>query len=96
MGDLTPEETSERDRAARAWYEATRRARANRWGPHAFPGEDLRRLWDILNPFSWTHGGTAEKSRQRWSEGRKGSKQWASALAKRVRLFKGAWIDLSK
>src|SRR5258708_2857150 len=73
MGDLTPEETSERDRAARAWYEATRRARANRWGPHAFPGEDLRRLWDILNPFSWTHGGTAEKSRQRWSEGRKGS-----------------------
>src|SRR5258708_14101686 len=72
MGDLTPEETSETDRAARAWYEATRRARANRWGPHAFPGEDLRRLWDILNPFSWTHGGTAEKSRQRWSEGRKG------------------------
>jgi hypothetical protein len=96
MGDLIPEGTSERDRAARAWYEATRRTRANRWGPHAFPDEDLKRLWVILNPFSWTHGGTAEKWRQRWSEGRKGSNSglplWPNASA----LFKDAWINLSK
>jgi len=49
-----------------------------------------------LNPFSWTHGGTAEKSRQKWSEGRKGSNNGLGALAKRVRLFKDAWINLSK
>jgi hypothetical protein len=68
MGDLMPEGTSERDRAAGAWYEATRRARANRWGPHAFPDEDLKRLWDIFESFqldAWGYRGEIEAEMER-------------------------------
>ena len=72
VGDLMPEGTLERDRAAKAWYEATRRARANRWGPHAFPDEDLKRLWDIVESFqldAWGYRGEIEAEMERRRKG---------------------------
>jgi uncharacterized protein DUF4236 len=41
--------------------------------------------------------GIPRKNRGRdWSEGRKGSNTTGFGLRKRIRLFKGAWINLSK
>ena len=68
---------------ASVWVlKATRRARANRWGPHAFPDEDLKRLWDILESFqldAWGYRGKIEAEIGAKEE--RGVTQRASAFA---------------
>jgi hypothetical protein len=72
MGDLMPEGTSERDRAARAWYEPRAGRALSAWGPHAFPDEDLKRLWDILESFqldAWGYRREIEAEMERREKG---------------------------
>ncbi len=72
MGDLMPEGTSEEIEL----LEHGTKPRAGRaltaWGPHAFPDEDLKRLWDILESFqlvAWGYRGEIETEMERRKKG---------------------------